>query len=387
MKTIKDFTPEIQAKIPRYIDAALAGIFDGKRYNAFKLADAQAAVWHTYEFCGYKKPVVIVAENPLESQIILNYLRETKHFHDILYAIYCVQNGMELKVADGKKPTKKFKDVKIDDGQLRGQLDGQLYGQLRGQLRGQLDGQLDNKKLCVYNNDYLTTLNVWSNGYFAYYKFIRDEFGIETTGGATKLDNFYEHYIKSNIYSAVFSELVCVVSKYPKKIHRNDNKDLHNTSGVAVEWGEGTDLTKFNCYYINGRNIPAKEYEKALSGSVTKDEFIKQENEDIKAAWFEIMGQERVMNLLQAKMINKGTFVHADGSIEQVQLYKTKEKFPEAGNQPLAWVKFICPSTGTAYLIDVEPHHTDARVAAMSTSPFYGEEINDVDDYKFASRN
>ena len=147
MKTIKDFTPEIQAKIPRYIDAALAGIFDGKRYNAFKLADAQAAVWHTYEFCGYKKPVVIVAENPLESQIILNYLRETKHFHDILYAIYCVQNGMELKVADGKKPTKKFKDVKIDDGQLRGQLDGQLYGQLRGQLRGQLDGQLRGQQI------------------------------------------------------------------------------------------------------------------------------------------------------------------------------------------------------------------------------------------------
>lgn len=36
MKTLKDLTPEIIAKIPKYQKKAIEGIFDGRRYNKFK---------------------------------------------------------------------------------------------------------------------------------------------------------------------------------------------------------------------------------------------------------------------------------------------------------------------------------------------------------------
>ena len=73
MKTLKDFTPEIQAKIPEYIKEATEGIFDGKRYNNFNLQDAEKAVNWNYEKCNYKKPVIIVAENIYEQQIFFNF--------------------------------------------------------------------------------------------------------------------------------------------------------------------------------------------------------------------------------------------------------------------------------------------------------------------------
>lgn len=82
MKTLKDFTPEIQAKIPEYIERYTKGVFDGVRYNSFVKGNAEALINWNYEKCGYKKPDVLVAENLYESQLFFNYeesLEKQKH--------------------------------------------------------------------------------------------------------------------------------------------------------------------------------------------------------------------------------------------------------------------------------------------------------------------
>ena len=89
-----------------------------------------------------------------------------------------------------------------------------------------------------------------------------------------------------------------------------------------------------------------------------------------------------MIEILGAAEVDRGSIVHGDGSIEELVLYKTKKKFPETGDQPFAWIRFICPSTGTNYLIDVEPKWNTALEAAVSTSPF---ELT-PDDYKFDGR-
>ena len=78
MKTLKDFTPEIQAKIPKYIEKYTRGVFDGGRYRDFKFENAEELIHFNYERCGYKKPVVLMAENPYEAQIMFNYLKSNK---------------------------------------------------------------------------------------------------------------------------------------------------------------------------------------------------------------------------------------------------------------------------------------------------------------------
>ncbi len=138
MKTLKDLTPEIKAKIPQYIKEYTKGVFDGGRYNSFKRENAEALINWNYETAGYKKPVVLVAENPYEAQIFFNYIKANeKIFLPIIYVNYCLINGVELpKGLTGLKPNKKL------DSQLRSQLRSQLGSQLHSQLDSQLDSQL-----------------------------------------------------------------------------------------------------------------------------------------------------------------------------------------------------------------------------------------------------
>jgi hypothetical protein len=389
MKTLKDFTPEIQAKIPEYIKRYTKGVFDGGRYKNFNLKDAEELIHWNYEKCKYKKPVVLVAENPYEMQIMFNYIVSNKATWIPIYINYCLKNGLELSKEFSQLDSQLYSQLR---SQLRSQLDSQLGSQLGSQLRSQLDSQLRSQlrsqldsqlgsQMKKYNEMYLWTTNIYSNVTAAWYKFIKDEFKIDCQIGI-ELDSWNNIYEKSNVYSAIFSELVCIVSKYPIKVYRNDSNNLHNTKGVAVEWGSFCAETNFDGYYINGRNIKKKIFDLCLSGKVTKEDFIKESNEENKAAIYEIFGQEKMIELLQAKEIDKGTFVHANGDLEEVILYKTKEKFKEAGNNPLAWVRFICPSTGTNYLIDVEPKYNDARLAAISTSPLF----NSIEEYSFSDR-
>lgn len=48
MKTLNDFSPEIQAKIQEYIKQYTKGVFDGQRYNDFKYHDAMALIDWNY---------------------------------------------------------------------------------------------------------------------------------------------------------------------------------------------------------------------------------------------------------------------------------------------------------------------------------------------------
>jgi hypothetical protein len=209
-------------------------------------------------------------------------------------------------------------------------------------------------------------------GWLSYYDFF-------TRINVIKDENFnkYCEFIKAGVYDMITLKGFCIVCEMPVKIKRNDSGQLHCTTESSIEWSDG-----YSQWYINGRSIPVEIFDKCLSGKVTKEDFIHEPNEENKAAIYEILGQEKMIKLLGAKEVDKGTFVHENGELEEVILYKTKEKFKEAGDNPLAWVKFICPSTGTSYLIDVEPRHTDARLAAISTSPLF----TSIEDYQFTDR-
>jgi hypothetical protein len=82
------------------------------------------------------------------------------------------------------------------------------------------------------------------------------------------------------------------------------------------------------------------------------------------------------MELLGAKEVDKQIIVHKNGDLETVTLLKTDDVFPEIDNQPFAWVKMVCRSTGTQYLHGVEPHHTCALEAIASLSMFKKEEYS-----------
>jgi hypothetical protein len=420
MKTLKDFTPEVQAKIPEYIKNALAGVFDGGRYKSFDIEKAKKAVWLNYERCGYKKPVVLVAGNPYEAQIIMNYLSACPPIVAYIYLLYCSQNKIKNDQLDGQLGDQLDGQLgDLLDGQLRDQLDGQLHDQLDGQLgdqldgqlrdqlygrlngqlrdqlygrlngqlrdqlrhqlRGQLDvqlygqlhdqlrGQLDGQKI-KYFYQYLFTLNVWSLAYYSYYKFIANELGVKAKINAD-LEIFSSLYEQSNIYNAIFSELVCVVSKYPKIVRRDSENRLHCTTGPAVEWEYFDVDTNFVNYYLHGRYIPKNIAEVALNGELTRDLFVKEQNDEFRSAWYVYMGEERMMTMLGAREIDRIVVTHHNDEQEVITLYRTKGRLNKIKNKPYAWLKRICPSTGTAYLTPTNPDFETALDAAKFHRP------------------
>jgi hypothetical protein len=335
MITIDQFTDEIKAKIPDYIDHALDGVFDGKNHKNFDRESALGIVNKLYDMAEKPRPKhLIVVENPLEAKIIYHYLVANENM------IATAAEGIDRL---SEKDIAKF----VEDN--------------RGKMK--------------FVESSLFAIGIYARYYYTWYKFIQDEFKIETTGAAAELNTLEALNWKANIYSAIFCEEVCIVSKYPTKIVRNAANLLHNPAYQAVTWASTFPCTAWDdCYYINGRHIPAEIFNKAKT--LTREEFVKERNSDYKGAWYEILGQKGVMALLGAKEIDKQTLVHSNGDLEEITLLKTEDTFEEIDNQPFAWVKMVCPSTGTQYLQGVEPHHTDARSAIASLSRLNAEDYS-----------
>jgi hypothetical protein len=340
MITLDQFTDEIKAKIPDYIDHALDGVFDGKNYETFSYDDAMAIVNKLYDMAEKPRPKhLIVVENPLEAKVIFHYLTDNENM------IETAAKGIS------NLPEKEIKDyIKKNKGNMK------------------------------FVESSLFAIGIYARYYYTWYKFIQDEFKIKTTGAAAELDELERLNYKANIYSAIFCEEVCIVSKYPTKIVRNANNALHNPAYQAVTWKSTFPCTAWDdCYYINGRHVPKNIFLKAKK--LTREQFLKETNSEFKAAWYEILGQKGMLDLLGAMEVDKQTLVHNNGDLEEVTLLKTKETFEEIDNQPFAWVKMVCPSTGTQYLQGVEPHHTNALDAIASLSRL------NSDEYKFDLRS
>jgi hypothetical protein len=183
----------------------------------------------------------------------------------------------------------------------------------------------------------------------------------------------YKKIIRSGVFEAYEYENCVFAIQPPVYVERNGSGRLHSTTTAAVKFRDGS------CYYfINGRSVPAwivEEKEK-----ITRDAFTGETNADVRGAMYEVLGQQGVMGLLGAETVDIQEIRHANGDVETVELLSTADIFPEIDNRPFKWVKVICPSTGTNYLLGVEPHHTDAREAVASLSPFNAK------DYSFNYR-
>ena len=213
-------------------------------------------------------------------------------------------------------------------------------------------------------NLYSSYVDLSNYGWVSFYDFF-DKINI--------IDNFnfkqYKKILKSGVFNAYEFENCVFAIQPPIYVERNSQGRLHSTSTAAVKFRDGSSY-----YFINGRPIPEWVVEK--KDAITKDQFLQEKNSDIKGAIYEVLGSEGIINLLGAEITDTKTIHHANGDVETVELLKTKDTFPELDNKPMAWVKMTCPSTGTNYLVGVEPKYNDAIEAIASLSPFTKEEYS-----------
>lgn len=223
------------------------------------------------------------------------------------------------------------------------------------------------------------TIN-WASVYAYYDAWV--EFGIITKDKFPKYFALRE-FSDCGIFSTIEFDKAIIVIEKPIFIKRFNGR-MHCVDGPAIKWRD-----EYCQYFINGRAMPKRIFE----STITKDDFIKEENEDIKAGIYEIMegkGEGTMLEFLGAKEIDRHQFVHESGELEEMILYKTKEKFAEEtdlngkSGVPLAWLKMSCPSTGTNYLIPSDSSFSNCIDAAKFHRP---NEVPTKIDYLWNSRN
>ena len=377
MKTLDDLTPEIEARIPLYKERVLKGLCNGTEYKTNKLSDTIKYVHKIYELSDNDKPLVILAKNPKEYKLLftlLPYILSSKtltldsKLYDKLYdrlgdllpetmeslneSMVSILNANNLDILTEKK------DNSIND-----------YDAIIKELSSSLNRSSWGWYCSIYSRIYLT-----------WFKFIQDEFKIEHDKMEI-LDELYGLINKTFISRCYFTSKFVLVLKTPKTIEFNEDNVLHNVNGPSYNF-DGDDN---NFYHVNGREVPMKY----ITEDITKEMFLNETNEDLKACMITIIkerdGNEGLLKFLNAELIDEQKLAHYDGYDEIIKLYKTKESYnflqDRYGNfnQKYCWTEITCPSTNSVYLIDNSADFTDALVALKFLRPsFVPEELSYV---------
>lgn len=230
-----------------------------------------------------------------------------------------------------------------------------------------------------------TYMTIYWASFYAYYDTFVD-FGIITE---EKFPKYFKlrKFIESNIFMTIEFEKAIIICEKPIYIKKNE-RGMHCLTGPAIMWADG-----YCQFYINGRCMPQWIYEKNRTNTLTKEDFMKENNEDVRAGIYEIIenkGEGSMLNFLGAEEIDKKTIVHNNGDLEELTFYKTKEKYKMETDlngkspAPLAWLKLKCPSTYTIYLIPSDGSFNNCIDAAKYHRP---ASVPKEVEYNWSQRN
>lgn len=231
------------------------------------------------------------------------------------------------------------------------------------------------KRLGIVDNSHFEPFSVYINAedipWLSFYEYFTDNFDFLDSNK----DNFKIVLdCVMNSYTQIQMDVVCIVSKYPNKILRNENNDLHCTTGHAIEFEDG-----YGQHYINGRFLEKDIFNQCSSLDTARKVFLDNTNEDIKACIVTIIrenfGNAGLLKMLDAVIIDEKHVTHENSYSEIIRIYHTKDKYSFLQNskgelnQPYAWIEFTCPSTKSVYLIDTCPTFKNAIKCAKWHRP------------------
>ena len=340
MKTLEDLTPEIKAKISIYKDKCVKDLYSGVEFANYKREDIVEYIEKVYEIVKRKKPVIIIANDPIDYANKFRMLQNEKVLNKV--------NEAYEKKNDEKNTNN------VD-----------YFPEIMSTVS---DKYID--KSITVKSHFLFLASTYHRVYLMWYKFIQNEFKIEHNN-VDLLNWLYEHG-NNNISRCYFTQMYVLVLRMPKYIKRNA-VGFHSTDGAAIEW------ENYKMYYINGRKLSANIFNSILDKKYTFDEFMAETNEDTKAAVITLItekfGSYELSQFLGATLVNESTITHDSGITETMKLWKTNKTFSFLSdingnsNQPYAWLELKCPSSGSIYFISTSPHFMTAIESAKFHRP------------------
>lgn len=179
---------------------------------------------------------------------------------------------------------------------------------------------------------------MWA-GFAAYQSAMRDIIGL-------LLPEFekYRFWEKSAIHGGfrVMHEDFCIVSDFPETLKIDDRNQPHCEDGPSHRWRDGWSL-----YHWHGVKVPEKWI--VDRGNLTAADVFKEENAEVRRAGCEILGWDRVLTGIDAKLIDD------DGDPFIGTLYEGQ--IP--GATRCGFLKVKC-GTGREFVIPVAPDLSSA---------------------------
>ena len=193
--------------------------------------------------------------------------------------------------------------------------------------------------------------------------------------GVLKNSNFdkFKNLMQSGVYDMIQLDRLCLVAENPKELHRDNNKRLNSAYGPAIAWNDG--------YYLNfwhGVNIPRNIFNEVKGKSLKIEQFLKIENEEVKAAVLditqEIHGPEYLGLWLSEKLDKIDTYIdkkpknYLVGTTGGMNIGVYDLFVGTISGIKLSFVRCYCPSTDRMFFLQTEPRFTKAHNAIASLS-------------------
>ena len=318
MKTLKDLTPEIRAKIPKYKQRVRDTYQMG-----FDRHSSKMYVDEIYAICGREKPKVFFASNRYVYAMLFLLLNKIKH------------NELDTDL---------FNELRNElHTELYTELDTELGNELGNELNTELDTELGNElftelyiELRNVKSYWLSLCSSYQKAYLTWYQFISKEFNINHKSKAT-LDKLYHLSLKSSIGRCYFTEKYVIVLREPKTKFLNSR--LHCEDGPAVDYG----LIKN--YYWKGVRVD-KKLITAPETITANDLKTWSDNAEVRRCCIEKMGVKRYYDLLSGG----NGLTEIDTDIDKQGNPMTLYEFVFEGVN-IQVLECVDPSTGRTYNI------------------------------------
>lgn len=215
-------------------------------------------------------------------------------------------------------------------------------------------------------NEYSSYIDLSNYGWISFYDFF-EKINI--------LDNFefkqYKKIIKSGVFQAYEYENFVFAVQPPISISKDERGRLHSVSEPSVIFRD-----KSEYYYIHGVNIQYPLFDKLSQNKYSFDDFVSENNEEIKAA---------ALSFIEERHGNEALFRFISSNLKEIDSYTDKKnegylvgttKGMNIGvytlfkgkieSIDLAFVRCYCPSTDRMFFLAVDPINNNAKDAIAS---------------------
>ena len=343
MKKITTATDKQWAQIEELREQWIAN--QTRQYSHDEVKDV---VDRMYASMGLASPIVLVTPSPLSMCVASAMLDKTG---SQLYNQLDSQLSSQL---DSQLSSQLYRQLHSQlSSQLYSQLGSQLYSQLYSQLSSQLRSQLYRQLHSQLESQVDENIKLqkpfigifyrcWSC-FYAGAKILGVEFSDE------QLELFTDWNEKASCWIAC--DNLCIVSQNPIIIHWQ-NRELHNESGMSVEYADG-----WGIYSING--VAVDEQIVMRPESQTIEQIRWEKNEEVKRIRIERYGWENFMRKVNAEAIDSRVN-EVDGTHEGL--------FSLEGGMKTFVGK--CRSTGRVYFLEVP---SEVKTCEQAQTWFLGE--------------